>query len=199
MSMYSNYFRRFIAGILILGMAGCVAAEKPTLSVEARQSLKLTNVRVGFAPNASLHISPVEDEVQASGSNSPERVAEAEKAQVRSVLSEEFTAIVGARLAGTRPVAANITVTHFTVPGPLQTALVSGSPLMAAGVDLVDAKSGEVLVSIPPGKISSSVYRPSGIIGFAVQAAESGSPSDKKTREMSRAFATEYAAWILAN
>jgi hypothetical protein len=185
--------------IVLAGLSGCVAADKPTLSADARQSLKLTSVSVDFAPNSVVNISPVEDQVHARGSYAREDVAEAEKAQIRRVLPEEFTAIVGPRLAGSRPVTAHITVTHFDVPGPLQTAVIGSQPLMAAGVDLVDAKSGETLVSIPPGKIAKSIFRPGGVIGLAVQATEAGDPSDKKTREMSRAFAAEYANWIVAN
>lgn len=182
-----------------MSLAACVTADKPTLSADARQSLKLTSVSVDFAPSAYIHISPVEDEVNARGSYEREQVAEAEKAQIRRVLPEEFTAMVGPRLAGSRSVAARITITRFDVPGPLATALASGTFGMGAGVDLVDAKSGETLVSIPPGKIGNAVYRPGGVIGLAVQAAEASAPSDKKTRELSRVFAAEYANWIVAN
>lgn len=202
MSLGSVYLSRlrpssmFFTGLFILGLGGCVASDNPTLSPEARQSLKLTAVTLDYTPDARIHISSVEDEVNAQAGATKERVAQAERSQISRVLPEEFMAQVGPKLAGTRPVTARVHINYFNIPGPLATVVSGGNLGLGAGVDLVDAKSGEIINSIPPGKISSMVYRPSGIIGFAVQAAEASDPSEKKTREMSRAFASEYAAWV---
>lgn len=185
-----------LSSLVLLGLGGCVASDNPTLSPEARQSLKLTGVTVDYTPDASIHISAVEDEVNSRGVAPREQVAQAEQAQISRVLPEEFLAQVGPKLAGSHAVIARVHIKYFNIPGPLATVAISGNLGLAAGVDLVDATSGEILNSIPPGKISSGVFRPSGIIGFAVQAAEARDPSEKKTRELSRAFGAEYAAWI---
>ncbi len=164
-------FGRIAGGMLFAALAGCVSDDAPKLSLESQQTLKLTAATVDFAPDARIHISAVEDEVVARG-GSKEQVAESERAQIGRVLPEEFIATVGPKLAGSRPVTARVHVKYFNIPGPVQTVVVNGGLELSAGVDLVDAKTGEILNSIPPGKISSAVYRPSGIIGLAFQAAE---------------------------
>lgn len=187
-----------LCGLALLGLAGCVDAEKPGLSLAARQSLKLTAVSVDFSPEAVLYIYPVEREVQASGSYDPEALRAAEKAQISRVLPGEFMAVVGPSLNGTRPVKARIIVSYFQVPGPMQAVIGSSALGMGGGVELVDAKSGEVLVTIPPGKISQAVARPGGVIGLAVHAMESSESSDVKTRQVSRNFAAEFANWLMS-
>ncbi len=186
-----------LPAVILLGLAGCVDAERPNVSAETVTSFKLTSVSVDFAPNAAIHISPVEDQVHARGVYDREQVAAAEKAQIRQVFAEVFSAVVGARLTGARPVAARIVVTGFNVPGPLMTALASGSYSVAAGVDLVDAATGATLVSVPPGKISNAVYQPGGVGGLIVQAVQSGDPSDRKTRQLAQIFSNEYVQWLL--
>jgi hypothetical protein len=190
---------RFLAAILVaLGLSGCVTADKPALSVEGRQNLKLVRTEVGFAPGANIHVSAVEDQEAARGA-SREQIGQAERAHISEAMSSDFMAIVGPRLAGSRPVVAKITVTSFYIPGAVAALVAGGSSAFSAGVDLVDVKSGETLVSIPPGKISTSVYRPGGVIGFAVQASAAGDPVDAKTHEISRQFAVEYVNWLLTN
>ncbi len=156
-----------------------------------------TRAEVDFAPDATIHVSAVEDEATNHGATTRELVAEAERAHIRQALASEFVATVGPRLAGARPVVARIRISRFYVPGAVAALMVGGSSDMQAGVDLVDEKSGEILVSIPPGKISNSVYRPGGILGVAVQVAGAGDPVDAKTREMSRKFSAEYAQWLM--
>ncbi len=107
-----------------------------------------------------------------------------------------MTNLLGPRMAGGRPVVARVTVKQFYVPGPVATLMAGGSSALSAGVDIVDAKSGEMILSIPPGQISSTVYRPGGIVGVAVQASAADNPSEWKTREMARAFAEEYTRWF---
>jgi hypothetical protein len=186
-------------GVLMLALTGCVTADKPTLSVEARQSLKLTGVDVAFAPNAVIHVSQVEDEVNTRGDASREQIKQAEMDHIRHVLPEEFMAAVGPSLAGVRPVTAHVTIGYFYIPGPVATLVSGGSFNINGGVDLVDAKTGETLVSVPPGKIFGSVVRPGGVLGLAVQAASAYDASDVKTRQMARSFATEYAQWVASN
>ncbi|MDE2362880.1 MAG: hypothetical protein KGM42_09395 [Hyphomicrobiales bacterium] len=180
-----------------LSLAGCITADKPTLSVDERQALRLTNAVVRFAPDAVIHVSAVEDEVAARSGATAADVKQAERAQIERVVASDFRSIVAPRLAGVRPVVAQITITRFYIPGALGAFVSGGSSEFSAGVDLVDAKSGEKLVSIPPGKIMGTVYRPGGVVGFAVQAAAAGDPADRKIHEMARSFATEYAGWIV--
>jgi hypothetical protein len=195
----SSFRRLFLVCATAAALSGCVTADKPGLSLEARQSLRLTRADVDFAPGATTHISAVEDQAQAQGANTREQVAAAERAHIQRVLSSEFMAIVGPRLSAGRPVAAKIHVVQFYIPGAAAALMMGGSSAFSAGVDLVDEKSGDVLVTIPPGKIANSVYRPGGIIGFAVQAAAANDPVDAKTREISQKFSAEYAAWVVSN
>lgn len=182
--------------IVVLVLAGCVRADKPALSLEARQGLRLTRADVGFAPGAVIHVSAVEDQATARMAT-PQEVAAAQRDHVVRVLSAEFMAVVGPRLAGVRPVVAKIVVNRFYIPGAMAALFVGGSSEMQAGVDLVDEQTGEVLASIPSGRIANSVYRPGGVIGVAVQAAGAGDPAEIKTREMAQKFASEYVQWLM--
>jgi hypothetical protein len=185
------------SGVVVIALSGCVTADKPSLSPEARQNLRLAAVEVAFTPDASIHVSAVEDEATSRGATTREQVREAEVAHIRQVVTSEFTEVVGPRLAGSRPVVAKIRINNFYIPGAVGALLLDGKSALSAGVDLVDRKSGEVLVSIPPGKIMSGVYRPGGVLGLAVQLTAAGDPADKKTREMSREFAAEYVSWLM--
>ena len=199
-STFISRFKRLPAAlwccIVASALAGCITAARPDLSVEARQSLRLTRVDVDFAPDANVHVSAVENEATNRGATTRAQVAEAGRAHIRRVLSSEFMATVGPRLAGVRPVVAKIGITRFYIPGAVAAVLVGGSSEFTAGVDLVDEKNGEVLVSIPPGRIANTVYRPGGILGVAVQVAAAGDPAEIKTREMSHTFAADHANWL---
>jgi hypothetical protein len=179
-------------------LSGCVTADRPALSPEARASLRLTKTEVVLAPSAIIHVSPVEDEASARG-ETREQIAETQRNHVREVLASEFMHAVAPKLAGQRPVIARIFVERFFIPGPVLTLLAGGSYDISAGVELVDATTGETLVSIPPGKISSAVYRPGGVGGFVVHAITAGDPVDSKSREISLAFANEFVGWLLAS
>ncbi|MDE2579282.1 MAG: hypothetical protein KGL46_10780 [Hyphomicrobiales bacterium] len=180
-------------------LAGCITAEKPTLSLEERRALQLTAAHVEFTPDARVHVSPIEDQEAARGATR-EQIAEVEKSHIRAVVSSDFMAVVGSRLNGTRPVAARITIKYFNVPGAVAAVLGgSTSSGLIAGVDLVDVKTGQTLVSAPPGKITSEVYRPAGVLGLVMQAASAKDPVDTKVHEMAQKFAAEYAGWVTSN
>jgi hypothetical protein len=187
-----------VFAVFALLLSGCVMADRPTLSPEARASLRLTRAEVVLEPSANIHVSPVEDEASARG-GTREQIAEAQRNHVREVLASEFMNIVAPRLAGERPVFARITVGQFFIPGPVYTLLVAGSSNFSAGVDLIDVRTGETLISIPPGKIQHTVFRPGGMIGFVAQAATAGDPVDSKSREISKNFANEFLAWLSAS
>lgn len=183
------------AGVLVFGVSGCIDPSVETFP-EAQQALKLTGVTVDYRPGAYIHISAVEDEVISHGGASREEVATAERAQISRILPEEFMAVVGPKLKGSRPVVARVHVDGFNIPGPVGSLVNGGTLGLRAGVDLVDGRTGQTVSSIPPDKLSSSVHRPGGVVGFAVAIYEENESTEKKSRAMLRAFAEEYGDWI---
>src|SRR3974390_2795749 len=129
--MNFSVFSRTLVVAAAVCLAGCVMADKPGLSVEGRQNLRLVRADVDFAPGANIHVSAVEDDAARRGATTREQVAEAERAHVREVMASDFMAIVGPRLAGARPVVAKIRVQNFYVPGAVASLMTGGSAFAA--------------------------------------------------------------------
>jgi hypothetical protein len=185
----------FIALLSLVLLAGCAAQGYSSLTAEAVGGLRLIRTEVVFEPGAYLNVAPFEDSPGVWG-RSREEAREATKGHVREALVSEFAKVVSPKLSGARPVYARITVGRFIVPGALQTALADGSTELSAGVDLIDAKTGETLASAPPGAVGAWSYKPRGAIGLVSLAISSRDPIDAESRELSQRFATNYWAWL---
>ena len=182
-------------------LSGCIDAEKPTLSADAMAHFRLTDVSVDFTPDAQVHYSDAEDEAAnaqtASGESADiEKVKQHQRERASAVIRAAFLSEVGPKLAGSQPVKVRVTVSNFWVPGVLGTVLVGGSANMVAGVDLLDAKSGNLIVGFQPDKGYGGAAAFSGIGGAVINAAMDANTVDGRAGRMARNFADDYAGWL---
>jgi len=187
----------------MLALAGCKTVEN-SLSQNDVAAMKLAAVSVSFAPEAHVQwedgirayatakASP-DDEI-ATGTNTPEG-----KASTQTMLAPKIKAgleqKVGPQLHGSRPVRLEVVVKSFVQAGAVQRVLVGGGRGMVADANLVDARTGAVIVSYPD--LTAVVYAGQGIVGTAVQAAIDASSVQSPAEKLVGTYGDMYCRWLL--
>ncbi|EGP06802.1 hypothetical protein CSIRO_3530 [Bradyrhizobiaceae bacterium SG-6C] len=190
-----------LAGALML--AGCVTAEN-SLSQNDISSMKLTDVAVSFAPDASVQwedgirayatAKAIPDDQIAAMTNTPEAKAYAQGLLAARIKTGVEKAMAG-RLNGTRPVRLNIVVRSFTISPAIQRAVIGGGHGMVADANLVDARTGTSIVAHP--KLAVAVVAGQGILGTAVQAAIDSASAQNTTDKIADRYGDSYRDWLL--
>jgi Family of unknown function (DUF6778) len=185
-----------------LALAGCVTTEN-SLSASDIANMKLTGVTVSYAPDAvvvwddgirayAASKGIVED--MATATNTPEG-----KAYVRNQLASRVKSDVeqqmAGQLAGNRPVRLDIVVHSFTIASAVQRIVIGGGHGMSADANLVDAKTGAVIISHP--KLMASVPAAGGLVGTAVQAAVEAAAKIDSTDTVANKWGATYRDWLL--
>lgn len=182
-----------------LALASCVTTSN-TLSPEQVASFRLAAVNVGFAPDARILWADGERAYAASkrvAALNPEVVANSPEAQafIRNAIASKVKGAMQERLAaqltGSRPVRAEITVKHFETSSVVQRVVIGGSYFMIGEVNLVDAKTADVLVAYPT--LTGVAAAGQGVLGTLVDKAFFDEPIDRVVN----AFAVKYSAWLL--
>ena len=204
---------RLLALILLLPLAACVTVPPPSVSVDEIASSEL----VGSEVEGEQVIASWPDQEQAylaSGKADPDVVkrlpTEAAsnfpvlQAQFRAALQPRFQAALAQTVApamqGAHPVRAVMKLQRFDVPGGARRVLVNGNVTMRAVIDLVDAKSGAVLVSYPGPLFVRDIGGAllGGVIHGVVTAAVVGAiDKDEPGTMMINAYVTDYRKWLL--
>ena len=188
-----------------LALAGCVTTEN-SLSQSDIASMKLTAVTVGFTPDAGIQwedgvrayatAKTISDDQIATAANTPEG-----KTFVLNMLAPRIKAGVeqamAGQLVGTRPVRLEVVVKRFAIASAVQRILIGGGRGMIADANLVDARTGALIIAYPD--LMAMLPTGQGIVGTVVQAAiDSGSeqsPADK----VIAAYGQKYRTWLLRN
>ena len=143
---------------LAVVVAACATLPPHELNVNDIRGLRLERVEVVVDPSARLNWVAMKDQFEKS------QKAAASVAAFRSYITPHLNQKARATiepalksvLAGSRPVAARITITVLHIPGFVEgfaTALVFGpgshQSRLSARVDIVDARTGAAVVSLP--------------------------------------------------
>ncbi|WP_247315459.1 hypothetical protein [Bradyrhizobium sp. 141] len=187
----------------LLALAGCVTANN-SLSQSDIASMKLAGVAVSFAPDAHIQW---EDGLRAYADSKAVSLEQAAtmagtpevKAFVQGLLTPRIKAgveqVLAARLAGTRPVRLDIRVKSLLFPSAIQRVVIGGHRGMIADANLVDARTGALIVAYP--ELNASLYTGQGIVGAAVQAAIDNNATQSPVDKVSVRHGEIYRNWLL--
>lgn len=187
----------------LLALAGCVTANN-SLSQSDIASMKLAGVAVSFAPDAHIQW---EDGLRAYADSKAVSLEQAAtmagtpevKAFVQGLLTPRIKAgveqVLAARLAGTRPVRLDIRVKSLLFPSAIQRVVIGGHRGMIADANLVDARTGALIVAYP--ELNASLYTGQGIVGAAVQAAIDNNATQSPVDKVSVRYGEIYRNWLL--
>ena len=201
--------RFLLTTFVACGLVGCITAGAPSLSPEALATFRLTEVSVDYTPNAMVHVSDAEDDISfgrahvagevrdGQGMPRQEDIQAYERQRMADILREAFLQKVAPKLAGQIPVKARVLVSHVNVPGALGAIVLGGNAAITAGVDLVDAKTGVVVASLPANQ-GASAYRGGGILAAALNPAiEKAMGYNGAAERLAAIFAEDYANWLV--
>ncbi|MDA9416093.1 hypothetical protein XI07_32230 [Bradyrhizobium sp. CCBAU 11445] len=188
----------------MLALAGCVTAANNSLSQSDIAGMKLTGVAVSFAPDARIQW---EDGLRAYADSKAVSLEQAAtmadvpevKAFVQGLLTPRIKAgveqVLAARLAGTRPVRLDIRVKSLLFPSAIQRVVIGGHRGMIADANLVDARTGALIVAYP--ELNAALYTGQGIVGAAVQAAIDNNATQTPVDKVSVRYGEIYRNWLL--
>jgi hypothetical protein len=195
------WIRRLILAALGAGLlTACATVAPNTLSPQEIAGLKLTAVAVTFKPDAQIQWDDgLRLYAESKGLNYlqlPAGVTPEEQAFMRDALTRKLkgamTKDVGATLHGSRPVRLDVSVIRFDITSPLQRVVVGGGYSMNADVNIVDARTGAVLLPYP--NVSTILMAGGGVAGAAVQAIiDSNQPAADRVID---SFSAQYAKWL---
>jgi hypothetical protein len=172
-------FLNLLVLLLPLSLGACVTVPPPAVSPAEIASYKLAGVEVQGAQ--AVQTWPAAQEAYlASGKADPEiakrlpdegiqpfpPVQSFVTATLQQRFGQEFGAQVAPLLRGSRPVRIVVTLKTFDIPTGARKALVDSQAKLAATIDILDAKSGEVLVSYP-GPMKAMTLGPTLLLGVA--------------------------------
>jgi len=185
-------------------LAGCVTTAENSLSQNDIASMKLTGVTVSFAPDAGVQwedgirayatAKAITDDQIATATNTPEGKAYVQ-AMLASVIKTGVTKSLNGQLIGSRPVRLDVVVKSFAVASAVQRILIGGGRGMVADADLVDARTGAVIIAYPGLRAAS--YAGQGIVGTAVQAAIDSSSEQSVAEKLASRYGEIYRNWLL--
>jgi len=184
--------RRWLALLLVAGLAACSTVAN-NLSPEQVGNFRLAAVNVRFADDVPV-IWPDEARSFAEAKGVDVGSADAQ-AHVKSTIASKIRAMMqrrlGDRLVGSRLVRVEVLVKKFQIPTTFVLVAGSGYHMFAAQVDLVDAKSGEILAANP--EVYGFVAPSPGVMGALVDRALFEGPADR----LIDSFGGQYSMWLL--
>jgi len=185
-------YRSVLALWLALVLAGC-AAIPPGLSPEQITGFRVTAVNVNYAGDA--RVSWLDGARRYADSKGLDFEGPETQAHIRSALASKLKSAVERRLAerltGSRPVRVEIVVKGTTLSSMVQRVVIGGHHNVIAAVSVVDAKTGDVLVSNPA--VVGWAGAGTGVVGVIVDNAFMDDPADRLTDS----FAAQCGRWLV--
>ena len=196
-------FRRFLAlgfTIFLSGLlSGCVTASN-NLSPDQVANFRLAGVKVDFEPNARIWWGDGERAYAAlkglpahdsdTVANTPEG-----RAYLRTTIAAKVKAAMERHLAGAlngaRPVRIEVAIKDVQIASVVQRILIGGSHHMMGDVNVVDAKTGQVLVAYPAQTAVGAAGQ--GLLGTMIDQAAFAEPIDRVVEN----YASQYGNWLL--
>jgi hypothetical protein len=195
---------RIAALAIAFGLTGCVTTAENSLSANDIASMKLTGVNVSFAPDAGVQwedgirayatSKAITDDQIATATNTPEGKAYVQ-AMLAPVIRTGVTKSLNGQLNGSRPVRLEVVVKSFVLASAVQRILIGGGRGMVADANLVDAKTGAVIVAYPELRALSMAGQ--GIVGTAVQAAIDNASEQSVAEKLAFRYGEIYRLWLL--
>ncbi|MGO4573951.1 DUF6778 family protein [Microvirga sp. 2TAF3] len=193
-------FRRFLLSFLLgLSLAGCVTASN-TLAPDQVATMRLQSVSVSFSPSARIWWGDGERAFAASkglpllaaeeAAKSPEGQAFL-RGTIAAKLSQAFESHLKGELGGTRPVRLDIIVRDLDIASAAQRILLGGHHRLTADVNLIDARSGALILAFSEQNAMAQAGQ--GIGGVLVDNMFLGEPIDRVIQN----YATQYRNWLL--
>jgi hypothetical protein len=171
-----------------------------TLSPQEVAGLKLTAIAATFKPDAQVQwddgLRLYAESKGLSYLQLPAGVTPEEQVFMRDALTrklkEAMTKDLGATLHGSRPVRVDVVVSRFDITSPLQRVVLGGGYSMNADVNIVDARTGAVILPYP--NVTTVLMAGAGVAGAAVQAIiDANQPAADRVID---SFTTQYAKWL---
>jgi hypothetical protein len=195
---------RIAALAIAFGLTGCVTTAENSLSANDIASMKLTGVNVSFAPDAGVQwedgirayatSKAITDDQIATATNTPEGKAYVQT-MLAPVIRTGVTKSLNGLLNGSRPVRLDVVVKSFVLASAVQRILIGGGRGMVADANLVDAKTGAVIVAYPELRALSMAGQ--GIVGTAVQAAIDNASEQSVAEKLAFRYGEIYRLWLL--
>jgi hypothetical protein len=181
-----------------LALAGCTTGYQASIDSKAVESFRLERIDVSVAPDAKFwwgdgersyarSIGRPDIEAQALGASLEGRAYMSALASQRTkaAFDREFA---GRFRNGSRPVRIEVTMTDINIASAIQRIVIGGGYSMKASVNLVDAKTGQVIAANP--NLSTASAAGQGILGAAL---DQGDPVDRVASNL----ASSYRNWLL--
>jgi len=195
---------RLAALVVALGLTGCVTTAENSLSANDIASMKLTGVNVSFAPDAGVQwedgirayatSKAITDDQIATATNTPEGKAYV-LAMLAPVIRTGVTKSLNGKFNGTRPVRLDVVVKSFVLASAVQRILIGGGRGMVADANLVDARTGAIIVAYP--QLIAATYAGQGIVGTAVTAAFDNASEQSVAEKLAYRYGEIYRLWLL--
>jgi hypothetical protein len=180
-----------------------VTAEN-SLSQNDIAGMKLTGVTVSYAPDAMVQwedgirayatSKAITDDQIATATDTPEG-----KAYVRNMLAPRIKSGIEQKMAGqlngSRPVRLEVVVKSFAIASAVQRILIGGGRGMVADANLVDARTGALIIAYRDLTVSIPV--PGGLAGVAIQAAIDSASERSPADKVADLYGENYRAWLL--
>jgi hypothetical protein len=189
---------------IVLALAGCVTTAENSLSPNDIASMKLTGVMVSFAPDAGVQwedgirayatAKAITDDQIATATNVPEGKAYVQT-MLAPVIKTGVTKSLTGQLNGSRPVRLDVVVKSFALSSAVQRILIGGGRGMIADANLVDARTGAIIVAYP--QLQAATYAGQGIVGTAVQAAIDNASEQSVAEKLAYRYSEIYRIWLL--
>jgi hypothetical protein len=195
---------RFAALGIAFALAGCVTTAENSLSQNDIAGMKLTGVTVSFAPDAQVQwedgirayaaAKAITDDQIATATNTPEGRAYVQGMLAPRIRAEIEKVMVG-QLNGTRPVRLDVIVKTFALSSAVQRVLIGGGRGMVADANLVDARTGAVIIANPD--LRAVLFAGQGIVGTVVQAAIDNASTQNVVEKLVDRYGESYRDWLL--
>ncbi|HTB02433.1 MAG TPA: hypothetical protein VK804_18360 [Bradyrhizobium sp.] len=193
-----------LARLAALALAGCVTTAENSLSQNDIASMKLTGITVSFAPDAGVQwedgirayatAKAISDDQIATATNTPEGNAYV-RTMLAPVIQTGVSKSMAGQLVGSRPVRLDVVVKSFALSSAVQRILIGGGRGMVADANLVDARTGAIIIAYP--NLVAASYAGQGIVGTAVQAAIDSSSDQSVAEKLASRYGNIYRNWLL--
>jgi hypothetical protein len=195
---------RLAALAVAFALSGCVTTAENSLSANDVASMKLTGVNVSFVPDAGIQwedgirayatSKAITDDQIATATNTPEGKAYVQT-MLAPVIRTGVTRSLNGQLNGTRPVRLDVVVKSFVLSSAVQRILIGGGRGMVADANLVDARTGAVIVAYP--QLQALSLAGQGVLGTAVQAAIDHASEQSVAENLAYRYGEIYRVWLL--
>jgi|SRR5665213_523710 len=185
-------------------LAGCVTTAENSLSQNDIASMRLTGVTVSFTPDAGVQwedgfrayaiAKSISDDQIPTATNTPEGNAYV-RTLLAPVIQTGVSKSMAGQLVGSRPVRLDVMVKRFALASAVQRILIGGGRGMVADANLVDARTGAVIIAYP--NLVATTYAAQGIVGTVVQAAIDSASEQSVAEKLASRYGQIYRNWLL--